>query len=301
MQNRETLALVALLQRDKAKWSDIRMQLEETSATELLRRTSAVTLLDDPVAEGMATAEEQASAWTGSGIQLNSIYDPDYPVQLRMVHDFPPLLFSQGSFCENDAASVAVVGTRNPSEGALAFIAEVIPLIAYRGHTIVSGLARGVDSAAMRASLATGNRTVGVLGTGIRNYYPAENRELQDEVAANHLLLSQFWPDAPPTRQSFPMRNVVMSGFSGLTLIVEASENSGTRIQARAATKHGRPLIISRAVYLQTKWGRDLVDRGLDVTVVGNAREAVNAVEDIFGRRATLDARPTLALSAAGV
>ena len=301
MQNRETLALVALLQQDKAKWSDIRMQLEETAATELLLRTSNATLLDDPVAESIAAAEEQISGWTRSGIHVDSIYDAAYPAQLRMVHDFPPLLFSKGSFDESDDQAVAIVGTRNPSNGALGFIQEVVPMIAHRGHSIVSGLARGVDTAAMRASLDAGNRTVGVVGTGIRRYYPAENREIQDEVAANHLLLSQFWPDAPPTRQSFPMRNVVMSGFSGLTLIVEAGENSGTRIQARAATKHGRPLIISRAVYLQTRWGKDLVDRGLDVTVVGNAREAVSAVEAILGRRRAAESRPPLALSAAGV
>jgi DNA processing protein len=136
----------------------------------------------------------------------------------------------------------------------------------------------------MEASLRVGNRTIGIIGTGIRRTYPRENVELQEKVAREHLLLSQFWPDAPPTQQSFPMRNHVMSAFSSMTLIVEAGENSGTRIQARAATKHARPVIITRAVYQGTNWAKELVARQLDVTVVSTPAEARDAVSEISSR-----------------
>ena len=90
-----------------------------------------------------------------------------------------------------------------------------------------------------------GGRPIGVLGTGINRVYPASHRELHDRVAAAGALVSQFLPDAPPTKQSFPMRNVTMSGLGRASIIVEASEHSGTRIQARVAVEHGRPVILT--------------------------------------------------------
>ncbi len=284
MSDTETLALIALLQRDKSRWSDIRVDLEKRPASVLLARDTPLELLGDGFSESINEARAQVEAWRQDGIGVVSIYSDDYPAQLREVHDYPPLLFWRGHFEEDDDGSVAVVGTREPSVGALQFIRDVVPLIAADGHTIVSGLARGVDSAAMRASLEAGNRTVGIIGTGIRETYPPENRDLQEQIAQDHLLLSQFWPGAPPTRQSFPMRNHVMSAFGSMTLIVEAGENSGTRIQARAATRHARPVIITRAVYFGTQWAKDLVEQRLDVTVVSSATEALDAIRQIASR-----------------
>ena len=284
MSDTETLALIALLQRDKSRWADIRVDLERIPATTLLARDTPVQLLGDGYAESLDEARGQVVDWASGGIGVVSVFSEDYPVQLRAVHDYPPLLFWRGRFDANDEQSVAVVGTRTPSEGALRFIRDVVPLIAAEGHPVVSGLARGVDSAAMRASLDAGNRTIGIIGTGIKGSYPPENRDLQERVAREHLLLSQFWPDAPPTKSSFPMRNHVMSAFSSMTLIVEAGENSGTRIQARAATKHARPVIISRAVYQSTNWAKELVAHRFDVTVVSTPEEARAAVVAITNR-----------------
>ena len=139
----------------------------------------------------------------------------------------------------------------------------------------------------MRASLDVGNRTIGVIGTGLNRSYPRENSGLQELLADKHLHVSQFHPDALASPKTFPMRNVVMSAFSSLTVIAEAGEKSGTRSQAGAAVKHGRPLIISRAVFQQTSWGRDLVDQGLDVTVVSNAQEALAAVRQVHERQSS--------------
>ena len=281
---RDTVALVALLEATKRRWSDIRVELDEYGPEDLLRRELGSDLLSDHASDALHEALQKVRVWRSDGIRVLSPFDSEYPSQLAGVHDYPPLLFARGNLNERDASSIAVVGTRKPSEGALRFINRIVPLLAADGLPIVSGLAKGVDGAAMRASLAAGNRTVGIIGTGVNRSYPAENRDLQTVVSKDHLLLSQFWPDAPPSRQSFPMRNHVMSAFSSMTLIVEASEQSGTRIQARAATKHGRPLLISKAVYMQTQWAKDLVRQRFDVTVFSNEDEALQAVRAIRDR-----------------
>jgi DNA processing protein len=298
--NSTTVALVALLGATKRKWSDVRADLEETFPEELLLRELHPDLISDHVGEAIAAAKLQIDLWRQQGISVSSPYSADYPPQLRSVHDYPPLLFTRGEFSTRDYESVAVVGTRNPSVGALRFIDDVVPLIAGDGHPVVSGLALGVDAAAMRASLAIHNRTVGIIGSGINTAYPAANRELQEQVAREHLLVSQFWPDAPPTQHTFPMRNHVMSAFACLTLIVEAGENSGTRIQARAATQHARPLILTSAVYSQTQWAKDLVARRLDVTIVSSAEQAIAAIREIRGRESQPPVWTAHALSLAG-
>lgn len=118
----------------------------------------------------------------------------------------------------------------------------------------MSGGAAGIDTAAHEAALAAGARTVAVVGTGIRRYYPAENRDLHDRIAAQGMVMSQFRPEAPPTRQSFPMRNAVMSGYVTATVVVEAGEHSGTRIQARNAVEHGRLVLLAEGVVRANKW-----------------------------------------------
>jgi predicted Rossmann fold nucleotide-binding protein DprA/Smf involved in DNA uptake len=100
---------------------------------------------------------------------------------------------------------------------------------------------------------------VAVIGTGIRKYYPAANRGLQEEIAKCGLVLSQFWPDGPPTKWSFPMRNATMSAYGEATVVVAAGEHSGTRIQAREALAHGRPVILAESVVRGTRWGTELL------------------------------------------
>jgi DNA processing protein len=286
MHDERTTAMLALLRATSRRWSDLRVDLAEYTPEQLLHNELGIHLFGDSVDQALEQAASEIARWSANGIRVLSPFSPEYPERLRAVHDYPPLLFAQGTLRESDAASVAVVGTRNPTEGALRFIDEFVPRLADEGAPVVSGLARGVDSAAMRASVRMGNRTIGVIGTGLNRSYPPENNALQMQIASQHLIISQFFPDAPPTKQSFPMRNHVMSAFSSMTVIVEASEQSGTRIQARAATQHARPLILSRAVYMKTQWAKDLVDRKLDVTVVGNADEAIDAIRAIRMREA---------------
>lgn len=282
----ENLALYALLRDGSLKWNRIRDLIDHAGGAEsALREHLAAHLVDDTYQLAVTGAQEAMAEFAAAGIHVDTYFGDSYPEQLRTIHDYPPVVYWRGHQDEADFRSVAIVGSRKPSEGAIRFVTELARLLARQAIPVVSGLAYGIDAAAMRSSLEAGNRTVGVIGTGLNRSYPRENASLQEAVARDHLLLSQFHPDAPASKMTFPMRNVVMSGFSSLTVIAEAGETSGTRIQARAAARHGRPLIISRAVFLQTSWGRDLVERGLDVTVVSDATEALNAIRLIHDRR----------------
>ena len=157
------------------------------------------------------------------------------------------------------------------------------------GVTVIAGLAAGVDTAAHRTALGSGGRTVAVIGTGLNRYYPAANRMLQDQIAESGLVLSQFWPDAPPQLHNFPMRNAVMSGYGLATVVVEAGETSGARIQARMATQHGRPVILTDLVVTSTDWAKALVGRP-DVHVASSVADVTAVVRDLVERPARLGA-----------
>jgi DNA processing protein len=158
--------------------------------------------------------------------------------------------------------------------------AEAARLLVSKGLTVIAGLAAGIDTAAHRAALDGGGRTVAFLGTGITQSYPASNRTLQNEIAERGLLLSQFYPDAPPTKQSFPMRNATMSGYGLATIVIEAGEHSGTRIQARLAGEHGRSVILTDRVAGTTTWGAALAERP-NVYVVSSTSELAQAINDV--------------------
>lgn len=141
-------------------------------------------------------------------------------------------------------------------------------------------------------------RTIAFIGTGIDRQYPAENRDLQKRIENEGLVLSQFMPGAEPTRQTFPMRNALMSGYGIATIIADANEHSGTRIQARQAQRHGRPVILNHTVMDGTQWGRELADKP-GVYVVRDASGASDALDYIMSiddvdmlARQLLDAAP---------
>jgi DNA processing protein len=155
--------------------------------------------------------------------------------------------------------------------------------------TVAAGLAAGIDTVAHETALSKGGRTVAVIGTGINQHYPAVNRGLQERIATEGLLLSQFWPDAPPRQHNFPMRNAVMSGYGMATVVVEAGEQSGARIQARMAVKHGRPVILTDLVVNNTQWSKDLLDRP-GVYVCSSIDEVTSVVRQLIERPARLGA-----------
>jgi len=206
-------------------------------------------------------AELDAAAAVGAG--LVTVLDQWYPANLRLVHNLPPYLFVRGELREADIRSVAVVGTRNASDAGRRRAALLSRLLVEREVTVVSGLARGIDTAAHRTALDAGGRTIAVFGTGIAKIYPAENRALAEEIVGRGALVSQFWPTQPPDRGTFSRRNVVTSGISQGTVVIEASSTSGAKLQARLALEHGKRVFLVRSLVAGERWAQGYVaERG---------------------------------------
>lgn len=277
----EVAALVALLRRPGVRWAEVTAEvLAEDSALAVLRRRlgAGEMLLPDDPDPALEAARAELRAWAAAGIGVHSLFDATYPVRLRDIHQMPPIVFTRGTLAE-DRRAVAVVGTRRPSERGIRNAADFATALAESGITVVSGLARGIDTAAHTAALRAGGRTVAVIGTGINQYYPPENKALQDRIARKGLVLSQFWPDAPPAKHTFPLRNAVMSGYAVATVVVEAAERSGARMQARLALEHGRPVILNESLLVHD-WASRYAERP-GVYVISHTNDLVDVVDKI--------------------
>jgi len=166
--------------------------------------------------------------------------DPEYPALLKQIHSPPIVLFSRGDLSVASRPAVAVVGSRRCSHSGL-FVAEKLGRgLASGGFVVVSGMARGIDSAAHRGALAAGGTTVAVLGSGVDVCYPRENRKLMEEIEEHGAVLSEFPLGTPPLKQNFPLRNRVISGLSSGVVVVEASEESGALVTAVHALDQNR-------------------------------------------------------------
>ncbi|WP_250563275.1 DNA-processing protein DprA [Sphaerisporangium fuscum] len=280
----ERAAVVALLQRGELRWSDVALAvLERGSAvavlTEQLRVQDTLFPETDPVGAALADAKQMVEEWEKAGIAVHTCLDALYPGRLRGIHQMPPILFSRGALAD-DRRAIAVVGTRQASDQGLHIASAVARDLALNGMTVVSGLAKGIDTAAHRAALEAGGRTVAVIGTGINRFYPAENRALQERITHEGLVISQFWPDTPPSQRNFPMRNAVMSGYAAATVVVEAPWKSGARIQARLALEHGRPVVMPEQL-LEHDWAREYAKKP-GVHVVSSLRELLSVVERLI-------------------
>jgi DNA processing protein len=225
----------------------------------------------------ISQAAIEVARWTAAGITLVSVLDPGYPVNLQAVADRPALLFVRGELRADDERSVAIVGSRQASEVGLALARRFATGLSEAGYVVTSGLAAGIDQAAHTATLDAGGRTLAVLGTGVDRVYPGAHARLQRTIADRSAVISRFWPDQAPTRQSFPQRNAVMAGLTRVTVIVEASSTSGTRGQARSALAHGRPVCLVPNLLVQP-WARELAERP-NVHITDTADQIVAVVE----------------------
>jgi DNA processing protein len=225
-----------------------------------MRLTEELPTLDervDRIREMVSLAEQQVQA------RLVTVLDrAEYPSNLRVIPSPPPFLFYRGELRRDDARSVAVVGTRQASDEGRLRACRLAEKLTADGVTVISGLASGIDTAAHTATLAAGGRTIAVIGTGILRTYPKENADLADRIAESGAVVSQFWPDAPPTRQSFPMRNAVMSGISQGTAVIEASATSGAKMQARIALEQGKRAFLMASLVTREEWAQRYLERG---------------------------------------
>jgi DNA processing protein len=190
--------------------------------------------------DARSAIEHQRAAAERSGASLLTLEDPGYPPALKQIAFPPPFLLVRGTIVPEDALAVAIVGSRRATAYGLRTAERLAGDLAARGVTVVSGLARGVDTAAHRGALDVRGRTLAVLGSGIDRVYPPENRGLARQVTGAGGAVSQFPMGTPPLPQHFPVRNRVIAGLTLGTVVVEAAERSGALITARLAAEMGR-------------------------------------------------------------
>jgi DNA processing protein len=174
------------------------------------------------------------------GISVLIQTDDAYPRRLREIEQPPPVIYQLGELTEGDEWAVAVVGTRRVTAYGRQVAEEIAGTLARNGITVVSGLARGVDSISHQAALNAGGRTVAVLGSGVDRIYPPENRNLAEQIIQHGALISDYPPGTPPEASNFPPRNRLISGLSLAVVVVEAGGTSGALITASFAADQGR-------------------------------------------------------------
>lgn len=174
------------------------------------------------------------------GVTVITVFDDDYPKLLAEVKGRPVVLYVKGNLELEDARAVAVVGTRKPTLYGREVTAKLVTELTAAGVTIVSGLARGIDSVAHRAALDTGGRTIAVMATGIDSVYPPENKELASKIIEHGALVSEFPPGYMAVPGNFPARNRIISGLSLGVVVTEGAAKSGTKITAQHALDQGR-------------------------------------------------------------
>jgi len=181
------------------------------------------------------------------GITTLTLEDDAYPGLLKQIGDAPPVLFVRGAFDDADARAVAIVGTREPTQDGIRIAQELARGLCERGFTIVSGLARGIDTSAHRSALDANGRTLAVLGSGIRNIHPRENTTMADEISNGHgAIISEFHPSAPPSGPNLMARDRVTSGLARGVIVVQAAKASGSLDTAKRASKQKRRVLAVR-------------------------------------------------------
>jgi DNA processing protein len=174
------------------------------------------------------------------GLSLITLEDALYPKLLKRIYDPPTVLYVRGQLTERDQNALAIVGSRHTTQYGLATSKKIAFQLAYAGYTVISGLARGIDTAAHEGALASKGRTVAVIGAGLGKLYPPENAALAERIAQQGAVVSEFPVDYPPDRQSFPLRNRIVSGWSCGVIVTEAPSRSGALITAQQAAEQGR-------------------------------------------------------------
>lgn len=173
-------------------------------------------------------------------IRKITIDDKEYPKNLRNIYDPPKVLYVNGALLESDETAIALVGSRRASQYGLEACERLAYELAMRGVTIVSGMARGIDSAAHRGALRAKGRTIAVMGGGHNHIYPPENEKLYNEIANTGAVITEYEDDFEPIPRNFPARNRIISGLSLGVVVVEAAKNSGALITANFAAEQGR-------------------------------------------------------------
>jgi DNA processing protein len=208
------------------------------------------------------------------GFHLISFADDEYPGYLRQIHDPPPILYINGEHMPEIGPAIGIVGSRHATQYGIAMTRELSSGLVESGLTVVSGMARGIDTAAHEGALTAHGKTVAVLGCGLGTIYPPENEKLYHKIAEQGAVISEFPIHAMPEAHHFPIRNRIISGMSLGTLIVEATTRSGSLITAQCAMEQGREVFAvpgsvrsfkSTGTHQLIKQGAKLVENVTDI------------------------------------
>lgn len=231
---------------------------------------------------GRSSSHREIESAAHLGIQIVPYSSPDYPKRLLEIPDFPLLLYIKGEFKKCDSQSIAVIGTRNMSIYGAELAEQTAQELASLGFTVVSGLARGIDTAAHKGALRKG-RTIAVIGSGLGNIYPQENVSLAEEIASKGVLMSEFPLMTPPDRQNFPQRNRIVSGISMGIALIEAPLKSGAMITMEKGLSHRRKLFAfpGRVDHESFRGNHSLIKNGL-AQLVESGPEIAQCFGDLF-------------------
>jgi DNA processing protein len=249
----------------------------QASLTELeamgMRAVSAQSIA---TGKSLELAQQECGKAVEARARIISLSDPEYPARLKEIYDPPVVLFVKGSVEVLAQPGIAMVGTRHPTPYGSGMAERLSTDLASRGLVIISGLARGVDTASHRGAVAAKGRTVAVLGTGIDVMYPKENSRLAEQIVAlGGALITEFPVGTSPTPQNFPIRNRIISGMSAGVLVVEAAEYSGTRITSRCALEQNRDVYaVPGNVTNKNSWGPN--------TLIKQGAKLVATWEDVW-------------------
>jgi len=211
------------------------------STTELLEVPGINKNIAERIKSFSATRlEKELNLIKEMGLSVMTSEDKDYPSNLKLIYDPPPVLYVQGGIEKKDRLAIAIVGTRRCSYYGRKTADSLSYELTSRGFTIVSGMARGIDTASHKGALKAGGRTIAVLGSGLARIYPWENKELAMKIGKSGALISEFPLLTTPERQNFPQRNRIISGLSLGVVVIEAPDRSGALITADLALEQGR-------------------------------------------------------------
>ncbi|MCG8567750.1 MAG: DNA-processing protein DprA [Desulfobacterales bacterium] len=223
--------------------------------------------------EFIPAARKELKRALDSGIKLVTLPDPHYPALLKKIDDPPPILYYKGTL-EKQLPCIAMVGSRRATAYGLNTARQLSKQLADKGLVIVSGMARGIDTAAHQGALDAGGRTLAILGSGLKKIYPKENKNLFNEIVKTGAVISEFKLDTDPFPYNFPARNRIIAGLSCGTVVVEAAQKSGSLITARLSAEYNREVFAvpgsikskkSQGTHALLKQGAKLVENETDV------------------------------------
>jgi DNA processing protein len=259
----------------------------------------------EAVERSLSAAAAALASGVAQGMQAISFEDARYPGLLACIEDPPPVVWAQGAVECLHSPCVAIIGSRAASPYALQIASRLAAELAERGIVVVSGLARGVDSAGHLGCLTADGRTIAVTGSGLDTVYPRENTALAARIVAKGLIISELAPGAPPLPEHFPLRNRIISGISLAVVVVEASEKSGSLITAGCALRQGRDVMAvpgsvlsgrNRGSHALLKVGAKVVETADDILedMGWNASAAASSPTSLRASSRTLSSDPLL-------